>query len=219
MKTNLKNATIAFLGITILLLYTFPVHGEISEPHNADAMWIEPSSIDLTTATAGYTFNITLALNISSTYSVGVWQAKVLFNTTYLKATRAGYTNGTKSDWLKGLIPVTGEPAIDNVTGSVLVGESLLGLPVPSPGAGTLSWMEFNLTDIPSVPSILVFNITATYKTTTTYIGDDVNAVFTPYDSVAAIPEFPSPVMLSMLMILALASIVFARKQIKKQNS
>jgi hypothetical protein len=219
LKTNLKNATITFLGITFLLLYTFPVHGEISEPHNADAMWIEPSSIDLTTAPIGYQFNITLALNISSTYSVGVWQAKVLFNTTYLKATQAGYTNGTKSDWLKNLVTVPGEPAIDNVIGYVLVGESLVGSAVPSPGAGTLSWIGFNLTGIPSVPSILVFNITATYKTTATYIGDDVNAVFTPYDSVAVIPEFPSPVMLSMLMILALASIVFARKQIQKQNS
>jgi hypothetical protein len=223
MRVNLKTIIIAFLGIETLLLCTLPVHGAITQPHNADAMWIEPSYIDLTTRAVGYRFNITLALNISTTHQVGTWQAKVFFDPAYLRAVEAGYTGGTLSEWIMGMPPSAaaspGVPVIDNVLGYVLVGEYLVGLAQPSPGAGTLSWISFNLTGKPSAPTNLVFNITKTYATTDTFVGNDVYVVFTPSDSIAFIPEFPYAMMLSILMTVALTTAVFARKRIQKRSS
>jgi hypothetical protein len=220
LKAKLMINAMAFLGIAILLLNAFPVHAEITEPHNADAMWIEPASLDLITASIGHLFNITLACNISSTHYVGVWQAKISFNATYVNATRAGYTYGTKSDWFKAYTPITAEPEINNELGYVLVGESLLAEAVPSPSAGTLSWIEFNVTNIPHVLLTLQFNISASYlappSAGDTYIGNDENVPFTPYDGIAIIPEFSSLLLVASLMVLTLVGVTLNKKSTRK---
>ena len=217
LKINVKNATIAFLGIAIILLNVFPAYADgPSEPHNADAMWVEPSSMDLRGVSVGHLFNITIAVNITSTKEVGAWQAKVLFNSTYLNAVKAGYTGVGKSNWFNDFTTVPIAPIIDNVTGYVLHAESLMGAAQPSPGAGTLFWIEFNVTTVPTEFLTLAFNITATYATGDTCIGNEVYYTFTPYDGIATIPEFSSLILVSSLMVLTLVTVILGKKSIRK---
>ena len=217
LKINVKNATIAFLGIAIILLNVFPAYAdEPSETHDADAMWIEPSSIDLSGVSVGHLFNVTVAVNITSTEEVGTWQAKVLFNSTYLDAVKTGYTGVGKSNWFQDFSTMPVDPIINNVAGFVLHGESLVGVAQPSPGAGTLFWIEFNVTAVSTEFLTLVFNITATYATEDTFIGNDVYYTFTPYDGVAIIPEFSSLILVSSFMILTLVAVILSKKNIRK---
>jgi hypothetical protein len=217
LKINVKNAPIAFLGIAIILLNVFPAYANgPSEPHNADAMWVEPSSIDLGGVSVGHLFNITIAVNITSTEEVGTWQAKVLFNSTYLNAVKAGYTGVGKSNWFKDFSTMPVDPVINNVAGFVLHGESLVGVAQLSPGAGTLFWIEFNVTSVSTGFLTLVFNMTATYATEDTFIGDGIYYTFTPYDGIAIIPEFSSLILVSSLMVLTLVAVALNKKSIPK---
>jgi hypothetical protein len=148
-------------------------------------MWIEPPSISLTTAnplyTIGYLFNVTLYVNISTTQLIGAWQAKVLFDPTQLQVVDEGLTNGTplnpQSEWLSGKSTFYAGPVIDNVTGSVLDGESLVGPSILSPGSGSLCWITFNVTKVPLKNETLssVIDITTTYPVDT-YVLDDKEA-------------------------------------------
>jgi hypothetical protein len=156
---NLKeklNKTLSTLLILAMVMSAIPAFaGTPSEPHNANAMWIEPATISLTTAnpshTIGYKFNITLAVNISVTEEVGAWQARVNFNPAYVKADRAGLTGtgGLKSNWFQPFSCFAADLTIDNVTGYVFWGETILGAAVTNTGAGTLCWIEFEVVAVP----------------------------------------------------------------------
>jgi thermitase len=120
------------------------------EPHPANAMWIEPSFKDLTHYAVGEKFNITVwvCLNESSFF----WQVELLFNATFLNAKRAGYTAGTQSEFFAGHITIPVSPVIDNVWGSVMNGESLIGMDSRESGSGSLCWIEFEVVNKPSEP-------------------------------------------------------------------
>ncbi|RLI03228.1 hypothetical protein DRO30_01405, partial [Candidatus Bathyarchaeota archaeon] len=145
----------------------------LSEPiehHPADAMWIEPSCIDLTGYTTGQKFNVTVWLNV--TEASYVWQFKIYFNNTYLNAIRAGYTAGLQREFFEGLTTISVEPQIDNDVGYVLYGETLIGEGQRDPGYGSLAWIEFNVTDasileqLVSGTSILEFDSNWSYYMT-----------------------------------------------------
>ena len=171
------------------------IAGIPSEPHNADAMWVEPSFTDLTTAAVGYLFNVTVAVNMTLEQLVGAWQTKLLFDPTYVEAVRAGYTGGTQSNWFSGLTTLPVDPIIDNVTGYVLHAESLIGLEVDNLGAGTLFWIEFNVTFVPSEPVTLTFDITTTYPDETFVLDENIEVIpMTTYDGTAGTsPPTPPP--------------------------
>jgi len=128
---------------------------EPSEPHPGNAMWIEPSSIDLTTASVGDKFNVTIWINFTSIdpgNEIGAWQLVIVYEKMYLNATRAGYTGGTMSQWFKdagvtATMPVTPDLSSYNETHNyILHGESWLMGPKPAEGSyGSLSWIEFEL--------------------------------------------------------------------------
>ena len=149
---------------------SIPALSEPIEHHPADAMWIEPSSIDLTGYTTGQKFNVTVWLNVTEPcYS---WQFKIYFNNTYLNAIRAGYTAGSTSEFFEGLTTLPLPPRIDNDVGYVLYAESLLGEGQRDPGYGSLAWIEFNVTDasileqLVSGTSILEFDSNWSYYMT-----------------------------------------------------
>jgi len=227
LKTNFVKSAMAFIFIAFLLLNTFPAFaGTPSEPHNANAMWIEPSTIDLTTVPVVYLFNITLWANMSTLVSpaVGIdtWQVNLFFNPAYLHALATGYTNATasKSDFfeLYPTTPVT--PVIDNTAGYVLYGETCAPSYRPVPCYGSLCWIEFNITARPPEgPTItLVFNI----NNSDTWMADDAGNYYPPdglitqYNGTAVIPEFSQHLILLSLTVLTLVTVVLNKKIIRK---
>jgi len=125
------------------------------KPPPPNSIWIEPSQIDLTNYLSGDRFNITVWLNLAEpSYA---WQIMLIFNSTILKATNAGYTAGATSQFFEGLPTLAVEPVFGplNATHSyVLYGESLMGGIQRDPGMGSLCWIEFELIEKPDEPYI-----------------------------------------------------------------
>ncbi|MEM3875063.1 MAG: hypothetical protein QXU45_08030 [Candidatus Bathyarchaeia archaeon] len=125
-----------------------------TESYPADAMWIEPSMVSLSAyaVTVGYTFNVTIWVNVTSA-DMFSWQFRLIYNNTHLQATRAGYTgpNGANSEWATYR---TGG-SVSTVTPSfgadyVLLTESCQGDNyVPKGTCASLAWVEFNVTAVP----------------------------------------------------------------------
>ena len=175
---------IVLLVAAMLLISVSPVFsGTPSEPHNADAIWVEPHNINLTTANAthilGYKFNITIALNMSSTEDIGAWQAKVYFNSSYVQALRANYTEGDKSNYFTGQSTTPLIPVIDNVAGFVFHGEVLSGAAIKGK-AGTLFRIEFNVTALP--PKGETLNMDFNLTNADTFCTDGVTYYPTKYN-------------------------------------
>lgn len=149
-KTTIRKVfVISTLSLAILIAFLPTLSADGAEPHTADAMWIEPSTLSFYTNTTpvGHRFNVTLWVNLTD--NSFTWQFHLNFNTTQLNATRTGYTAGTVSDWAThsstGItIPVV--PVIDNVMGYVEHGESCSGADyVPGPVVASLAWVEFEI--------------------------------------------------------------------------
>lgn len=142
---------IVFLG---LILFIATLHmssvGVRATTYPANSMWLDPGAISYNqgNGTIGTMFNVTAWTNINvSSYT---WQVKVLFNTTFLQCSAAGYTAGGTSQFFAGhtTIPITAN--IDNATGYALIGESLLGADSKPAGNGSLAWFEFELIAAPN---------------------------------------------------------------------
>jgi hypothetical protein len=121
-----------------------------NEPHSGDAIWIEPSFVDLDGLSIGQKFNVTLWTNL--TRESFCWQIGVIYNSGNLIATRASYTAGSSSQFYSGYttIPVAPFFADVNETHSyVLFGESLIGEVERPAGFGSLCWIEFQILDTP----------------------------------------------------------------------
>ncbi|MFX0091696.1 MAG: hypothetical protein ACFFBD_08020, partial [Candidatus Hodarchaeota archaeon] len=112
-----------FLCCIFLVLFVVIPFGSVnymkasipSELHPANTIWIEPSSV--TIANIGDKFNITVWLNV--TQKSFAWQIKLYFNSTYLNATRLGYTNGNKSAFFTEFSPMPVTPMINNEEGYI----------------------------------------------------------------------------------------------------
>ena len=138
------------LGSVVFLKATFSSIPE--KPHNANSLWIEPSIIN---KKHGEKFNITMWINITN--DGFTWQSRLVFNSTYLNATRVGYTAGATSDFFSGqaTIPVT--PTINNIRGCVEYGESLLGM-TSATGVGSLFWIEFKVVNFSKFVNIFLIS-------------------------------------------------------------
>jgi hypothetical protein len=167
------------------------------EPHGGNAMWIEPSSTNLSVdiQDAGYKFNVTLWVNLTSVPSaeqvVTAWQFALCYNKSQLNATRCAYTTGAKSQFFSSISTVPVAPNFGDLNathGFVMQGESWSSGPKRSvPGFGSLSWVEFEVVAKPpegqAYTSLigLITNGTRTCKV----LDDNLNKVpFTPYHSV-----------------------------------
>jgi len=134
----------------IFILASSPIYAvaaEPDEPHQPNALWIEPSTGVV--RTEGEKFNLTIWLNI--TEECFAWQLKILFNSTYFTVSRVGYTNGQKSDFFSDQSTITVTPVIENDQGYVIAGETLLENDTRSPGYGSLVWIEFSLETLPTM--------------------------------------------------------------------
>jgi len=194
MKKNLnKNLWIALLLVTILSLNMTLIARAIisSEPHAADAMWVEPSAVTFSTdsTSIGQKFNITAWLNITSADVYG-YQVALLYNRTQLRGVRAGFTAGSTSEFMTGHQTQTSGPLIDTSylgNGSVLTFESCKGSDyVPAPCEGSLMWIEFEILAAPGMGETLTstFDISTNYPLRTWVQDYDlVKISITTYDS------------------------------------
>lgn len=145
--------TIVITSLAMIHPLTFTANAAVpTEPHNANAMWIEPSTIELNTSETpiGYKFNITLWAN-SSLETKG-WQFWMFYAKAYINATRIGYTAGSKSEFFQDIVtlPVTPAFIAYNVTHNRLdFGEAWIMGPYRSPGYGSLCWIEFEVVALP----------------------------------------------------------------------
>jgi len=181
--------------LSIAVLNVFPVYAGVpTEPHNADAMWIEPSSTSLIvdlTYTVGYRFTVTVCIN--STFTCGGWQFKMLYDKAHLKATGCGYTNATanKSQFMENITTVARDPTIGGYYNGthdyVLHGELWLSGPMRNPGYGDLSWVEFEVLMLPprgpysQLSSML--DISTSYDADTYALDDVGKHAISVYDS------------------------------------
>ena len=188
---------------------------EPTEPHQANALWIEPSTmtLDIGAVDPGYKFNITVWTNL--TVDGFTWQVKVYFNATYLNATGTGYTAGATSEYMShrpGGMTVPVSPTIDNVNGFVLHGESCMGAEyVPAGTVGSLIWVELELKAEPPVCQYLTMNFSVPYGEDTFVLDFDIDTVTMDTvgdNAIHIIPELQSGIILILLYMLATATAI-----------
>ena len=133
-----------------------------NEPHLGDAIWIEPSFVDLDGLDIGQKFNVTLWTNL--TRASFAWQIDVIHNSERLIATRAGYTAGSSSQFYSGYVTVPVSPSFWHVNEThsyVMFAEALLGDVERSAGFGSLCWIEFQILEKPYPEPVDYFELGA----------------------------------------------------------
>jgi hypothetical protein len=146
------------LAIAVSLLFLMVNTEVVQAGYPADAMWVDPTLVSLNAyaVTIGYTFNVTIWVNVTS-QDMFAWQFKLYYNNSHLQATRAGYTgpNGANSEWAQhrtggAVATVVPYMGVDSGGAYVLFTESCQGdYYVPKGTCASLAWVEFNVTALP----------------------------------------------------------------------
>ena len=167
-----------------------------NEPHTANAMWIEPSYIDLSTHIhdVGYKFNATVWVNITSvpslTQVVTAWQLVISYDKSQMNAIRCGYTAGAKSQFFSNITTISLEPqfgSFNTTHNFVMHGENWVAGPKRTvPGYGSLGWVEFEVIAKPPEGQVYtsLINLVTTGTRISKILDDQLSKVsFTPYYS------------------------------------
>jgi hypothetical protein len=174
MRSGLNGFFAILLASTIVL----GVMPSISRAQPAlPAIWVEPESLNFntTSTSVGDKFNVTVWGG--ATIDVFTWQAEVMFNTTQLAAVRAAYTGGATSQWFQGHITIPISPMIDNTTGTVTSGESLLGVDAVHASNGSLFWIEFQILIAPTVGTTFASLIDTNDPVNSYLLDSDLNTM------------------------------------------
>jgi len=168
----LKRSVVVMSFAVLLLSSLLPVFVKFSvHALNADSMWIEPSTIDLTGKPVGTRFNVTIWLNVTS--PTHLWQFYLRYKRTQIEAVRCDYTGNGKSVWSGSLWTGSVVPSfgveIDETYGYVLFGETL-GSGDENTGFGSLAWVEFQ-----TMPA------SSTSRKVTSELTLDIEGVFSSY--------------------------------------
>lgn len=133
--------TAAVIVVAAMILTFMPAVRAAPPP--APAFWITPDilSFDTNHYHVGDKFNATVWIStLGSSYA---WQAQVNFDVSQVNVVRADYTGVSKSLFYAGHGTIGVSPSIDNTTGFVAHGESLVGLDQAAAGSSSLFWIEF----------------------------------------------------------------------------
>ena len=215
MKKILQLVIITLLSMSIVV----PVLAlEPSEPHAANAMWVEPSTLNIP-ATEGYKFNVTVWVNVSET--CGAWEVRLIYNKAHLNVTRAGYTAGSTSEFFQGktAVPMPSYFGAVNATHNrVLLGEVILAPgPYREPGYGSLCWIEFQVINASLIPEGEVVEVKLDISSIETYVLDDKGNYIYPntYNALVVIPETGMlTIVIAMLTVSAI--LVVTKKKFGK---
>ncbi|MGD0029357.1 MAG: dockerin type I domain-containing protein [Candidatus Bathyarchaeia archaeon] len=223
MKTKILG--VLFIAVLLVSFTTILVLADVaSEPHGADAMWIEPSSVvfDTTNASLGQTFNITVWMNI--TENVFAYQVGLHYNRTQLKCTRAGYTAGATSQFFVGHTTNSPPAVIDTSSlgnGSVLGFETLSGSDqVTGPHSASLMWAEFQILIVPASGNLTSkFDITKETPDNNWVWDENLNTLtVTPYNANYAFIGPSGPPQLTVTISPTSASLVVNQTQVFTSN-
>jgi len=220
--------TVSIFVLWVLLLTMSPAFAGVpSEPHAADAMWIEPSTVDLSTDTVsvGYRFNVTVWINL--TESSASWQFKLAYNKNHLNATGCGYTAGDKSQFFEDLTTIPLPPSFGSINAThnyVLHAESWMMGSFRDPGYGSLSWVEFEVMAIPPegqtfTSPIALVEVYPDGAETYAQDPDGVYIALNVYESIYIIPEFLELLIPAVLMSLTLIAIILSTKLRNSKNN
>jgi len=180
MKWN--KAIIVSIFLAVLVSTTLHIYGaDPGEPHPGNAVWLEPSTVNLTDRDVGYKFNVTLWINLTDVpdpgSKIGAWQTAIVYNKTLLNFTRYDFTArvgpeypsaGAKiSEWFKKAgtwktMPKFDRGSFNDTHNYLLPGETWsppdVGEPdnpmAPEGSYGSLIWIEFQLLDKPTPPYV-----------------------------------------------------------------
>lgn len=213
-----------FSVLVISLLMILPVYASVpDEPHDANAIWIEASTIDLTDGTVEVNdkFNVTVWANVTEISAS--WEFKIAYDKNYLDATGCGYTNGMKSEFFANITTIPLVPSYDphNTTHDYVLHGELWGLsgPFRNPGYGSLAWVEFTVVAIPEEVQTFTLDQCLFYDDET-YVQDQ-NQQRIPLDcnnAIVIIPEFLQFVFFALLMSLTLITCVLSVKVRNSKN-
>jgi hypothetical protein len=223
-KLKIGKYTIMFLLLTLTIFGTQVYATEPTEPHNANAMWIEPSSMNVGGNPIGYRFNVTFWAN-SSLETKG-WQFWLTYENAYINATRAGYTAGDKSEFYQNIttLPVTPLFTVNwNATHNRLdFGEAWIMGSKRGPGYGSLCWVEFEVVALPPEDQVVEIPLSIkwayeVYDPPKTYLiySDGSLRPLDVYDGLVIIPEFTP--LLMLISLFALTTPILLRNYKKKQ--
>jgi hypothetical protein len=123
-----------------------------STTHPANSIWVDPAAFvfDQDNGSVGTAFNLTAW--ISTNESSYTWQVGIYFNASLFQATSVSLTAGDTSEFFQGHTTATYQQ-IDNASGNVLVGETLLGNDSIAAGNGTLMQTTFEIIGAPNSTS------------------------------------------------------------------
>jgi len=141
----------AILLVAAIFMSVMPVMAAPPLP----AIWPMPETLSFNTATTniGDKFNVTI--HIGTTGPSFTWQVKVLFNPAQIKVVRTAVTGATTSQFFAAGGTVIGVAAVvDNVTGFLSTGETLLSGSVGAIADSTLIWIEFQIVAAPPSGSL-----------------------------------------------------------------
>ena len=168
--------TASIIVVTTMILSIMPIAGAAPPP--APAFWITPETLSFDTNHyhVGSKFNATVWINtLDFSYA---WQAQVNFNVSQVNVVRADYTGMAKSLFYTGHGTIGVSPSIDNVTGFVAHGESLVGLDQAAAGGGSLFWVEFMIVAEPVGEETLTSLISVDSNPNNTFIlNADSNSI------------------------------------------
>ena len=199
------------------------------EPHPANAMWIEPSTLDITSlASEGYKFNITLWANTS--VETRGWQIWLLYENATLTATNAWFCMSDGSASTTGpsefmadtgsAMPVTPQFIDYNETHNrVDFGEAWIMGANASAKAGRCAYVEFEVVALPPEGEVveILLGIKWAYELydppkTYILVETDTYLTMNVYDGLVIIPEF-TPLMLLALLALTTTIVLYIRKK------
>jgi hypothetical protein len=214
MKRKFKALTIiVFAALVLAIPLVYAAEPQQLEP--ADAIWIEPSTVDLVAAGAdvGYKFNVTVWMNLME--SSASWQFELVYNKTLLNATGCGYSAGDKSDFYHNVttIPLAPKFFVYNSTYDLVTfAESWMLGATRSPGYGSLAWVEFQVLVHPgnqSLPSMMTFEDLGTTELAETYAQTTVGTKILLNGYGASLtPEFLSLAAVILLMCMITVAVL-----------
>jgi len=159
----------AVFGLMLFIMLAFSTNSVNAQPpYPLNSFYVDPVAVDFNTnsANVGTMFNVTVwAYMQNNTYA---WQFNMIFDPAMIHAIAAGYTGVGTSQFYAGHSTAPTPPQLDNTAGTVMIGESLLGDDAGLSKNASLAWVEFQITQAPTVnvtslTSVLGINNTDTY--------------------------------------------------------
>jgi len=162
-EQNMKHKANSLLNVILIATLLASMLAILPPAYAAFEVYMVPSAnvFDTDTVSVSYKWNITFYVADIPTPGAFAFQFKCFFNTAFLEVTGAWLSVGDPTYIFFGKSTVSPSPAIDNIGGSVLVGDSILvGAATSGAGPFKLGIVEFHIKAGPSKYETLYSDLT-----------------------------------------------------------